>query len=165
MRAFYRFLNLEETELRDVVFLSQTNVSYGFKEEHVEANRRWIRADHLFKLYKIRIRSIACAPTASVCEWLHTLLSPVPACLGCDVCTGSPLTLSSAIMRGVVCCVRWGALVPEQGLIGVKRAALKSHRCLEMLSETGNLLLATSANCWTLCVPVCSIVSPSIPSS
>lgn len=103
--------------------------------------------------------SAACALAASVCEWLHTLPGPVRACLWRDVCIGSPLTRSSAVMR--VRCGGGGSR-PRVGLIGIKRAALKSHRRLEMLSETGNLLLGDFRQ---LLDSVCSIVSPNIPPS
>lgn len=134
-------IKLQETELKGIIFICQTNVSYCSKEDYAEINKRWIRVFIKKKKKTICKLLTACALTASVCEWLHTLPSPVHVCLWCDVCIGSPLTRSSAIMSTAVCCVRWGGISPRAGLIGVKRAALKSHQCLEMLSETGNLLL------------------------
>lgn len=85
-------------------------------------------------------------PADCVCAKLHLHANgctrfpdqcvPVRVCPPCDVCVGSPLTRSSA---GLLCPV--GGISPRAGLIGVTRAALKSHQCLEMLSKTGKLLL------------------------
>lgn len=174
--AFYSFFNLEETELRHVVFPSSDSSSS--KAEHAEdGSERTVSSNYICINKKNRTSSTARALTASACEWLHTLLSPVRACLWCDVCIGSPLTRSSAIMRAAVCCVRWGGISPRVGLIGIKRAALKSHRRLEMLSETGTLLLGdfrqlldSVCPCLFHCLPqypslLKSLITPQFPSA
>lgn len=70
-----------------------------------------------------------------------------------------------------------GGISPRAGLIGVKRAALKSHRRLEMLSETGNLLLGDFRqllDCVCPCLFHClsqypsllkSLITPQFPSA
>lgn len=69
-------------------------------------------------------------------EWLHTLLSPVVWRLRRK---SSQPVLSRHVQGCLLCPV--GGTGPRAALIGVKRAALKSHQCPEMLSQTGNLLL------------------------
>lgn len=77
------------------------------------------------------------------CRRLSAFVS-VCACLYCIPYIGSPLTQPSAIMCMAVCRPCPGArggISPRAGLIGVKQASVKSHQRLEMLSETGSLLL------------------------
>lgn len=100
------------------------------------------------------------------CVWLSVCIcQPVCACLYCLPYIGRPLTLPSAIMCMAVCSVLWGGgggggcISPRAGLIGVKQASVKSHQRLEMLSETGNLLLGGLPPNAGLCVSLSVLLS------